>query len=1687
MSKLTDPNEIAKATGAHPEKIPTSGTVTIDGRNSSEETGIYSEVSMFISITGSGGLFKGANSLSQEKKNVGGNPELYGFKFMLDSIATVLFGLPFIRVPRTKTRLYIQILSLLLKKEQGKLTQGEKVLLTKYVEEGIYFQPQAAKDFQAYKEFVEERKKSISAKKSKKDMQELDDEVEKANATLLKHISTVANNPESNEAEMDSIDEAFHIDNEENVENNNMQPTENLDYVRQVFFASYNYETDQREDGMYPPGGASTYFIQQGTNDAKRRRLLESSSSASFVSSNDDNGDGVIPMDIEKDVMPEAPLDDDAEAMAIYDELEDSSEMDSSELENAPMDEAMEVSQAEAEREDRGLAPKVGTKRLLSSGDVGAGFELPEATEGSAREKISMTCTVIPREGGNPRKHQDVVGYIYRFLVRDPEIASSLGDMVWKLISEVKARIKHRSGKSERFYRDPRPQYMSCYGGDFPALNLTRERWVKNKISYVGEKGKMRNAKSALQLESSFNVTASASPLEPCNVYTIERALEYAKDAGADTDVCHLAEWTTEQVSDREGQRDQPYIASFPDEKDAITYKYSTCQLFWYSKEYIGLSEQYFPNLSCESQFIEDLKRNANMEKYFKKKATNSMDIDDNNDDEEDDNGDPKSKSSFDLMLRHEKLIRRSEVKAHRLLNYETANQFMHAAAEYDEIKNKIKAYFPSDPWSLYQRTRYYVELAIVMNADIQEKAKRDKVEPKFVNFKSLLPQTSEEEVMKKPVVRQLIQQHGKFEWREHLDKVAGLNKEEKRELIDCDLREKVERYERFGIILSRSDEHCMKRFLSLFQIDGDIDSLPISDPVKANLKYYRDVLSKKYPNLTKGFELHDPSLGIFGNSQLFMITIYRKVCKIVQVLICLLCEGLWSCYEYHRAELKWNMLLHGEHDGGKTFSGITTLCNNSIPGTVTEQTSETAAAGNTQKHRYDEVLASDEAEIWAVNAEEGKKQPERVNTEKVLRTRLQVTKECFEFTELPDGSKVRWTRRYVTDHYTTRIKVTNEVADKKGNALSSREFQMMVTKNDIPVNELQHSVPAQLKGECRDWLRINQFFLCGISKGEMCGAIREPFMGMFMDYSNRVIQVLRREKYLDESKQARPLELMLPYARQLVKRTAVHLAFDCPAGPCYKQPFSVENLKKVEPYLYADEEHVWWTFTACGPLWIENDKHNVLRALSKMARMKIDEEETCIEAVERCGTNAVGVREVKNDTWSEGMDDEDRYLVDPNYQTICNLSFNQLCSALEKLTFPKISAEEVKAALEGLAEENIVPRGGTLARVPKGFLNKWFVYQELKDPNNPQQPGQRFKTEGEMPTKIIRQYRINRNPDTRNGNWLKTSDLPLRGDNISIPIVDLRDIHQNKVHFIPSASMRFKQRIIKDALLEAGIRPSIMGHCNDMRKFLLGTPFERDPSIFMVQPLDKENVLLSVQDIQEAQGWVVDENDDTGDKLVYVGDIEDESLRPIPLSKGLTFNRRGALDKAETSILTGTKIAPCGNDDDEGEGRDSWKDRYEESVVQLSKKVEVIQDVDEYSAVMQHMRCGLPLDAPVQTRIYSIKENKAAWARLGQREHGGVDYPLESIQALEKHSMIWKDRTTKKQRKTRHRMFGRFDDLARSRYGDSMVGKKRNRAAGVMGNSHRAAPRQQRRRTAPMQLNAGEAPILSNQELNNL
>jgi hypothetical protein len=1176
--------------------------------------------------------------------------------------------------------------------------------------------------------------------------------------------------------------------------------------------------------------------------------------------------------------------------------------------EEVQSDEAMEVPEEEAEREEEDARKGRGEKS-----DESEPVYVPYPAHAPTRVlKVQMILTTIPYA----ENKKIVCGMLANFLIRDKQIHP--GAFYAAVIKNARTRQNARHGRFRTFI-EMFPTYQMYYNRMHPAGNrASKELYMDCVRKLVPDivRDHFENSYTEMLANTHFD----RGHTDIYRILSLERAITALSKAGGDPVVLgSAASWHNEEAG----------TLSFPG-VHSRTWKFVTAAVFWDHPVDLGFKEFYFPFVETENNFLRQLVLGSDMRAIIAQKAREAMGI--STDDEEESLLEKHVNDAFSVvrkLLTNNVRVDRGTLLGSSTVSYPTNNEFIHKDAEARPIYDAIKKYYPC----------HYSDTLTMVQTRIDEFGIR---------------------------------------WRDRLTEVE---------------RKRVEECELYNDILNESQNVRCKEFCALYQVDGDVDSLPIPDPIKAQLHWYKRNRMDKLPHMSREYRVWDPEMDFFGNTMIQQLDIYFFMARVLQPMICMLSEGLFSCYDAFMDELSFHMMVHGRYDVGKTFAAIRTLIHfSTIPGTVSEFSQWTGKSDVTRKHCYDEIVAADECPEWLTDELAARQNQELVDKEKVKLVRGQVVQRTFTFIQMPDGSKVRWNEDVVTDHKKACVYVTNRPV-KARQALSSRMFRITAKPSSVPVGEMDGDMAPVLKNDTRTWLHINQFLTTAGKKAAQVGyLLPEPEMTLFETVSNKVLDCLKTWGYVDADVGQRPLERMKPYLRQLVYKMAVRAAFDVPGmSPNYEKAFTPEMIREIQPFLYITISQIWWAWTACASDWIDEDMNLVLQAMYKVATGRDWKPKQSIYAFfeeDTKGRLPFRMRENKEhrvvqDANSGGgqSNPKDSHLIDLNYLYIPG-TLDQAAGRISEQTNPHMTKDQVVEVLKTLADR----RGtGCYEPQPHGTFAQWHKYHPAKKEDEDQHPKKRL---GQPPAAYA---------DGKEGDDLRPRDeshVPRFPEiHRRLPLVDLTESSsvksgEPKIYFLPNAVSGFKHEVLMHALREATFCAS-----TPPGKILLGITDRKDPSRVRVYTTEQRSIDEYVHRHDVEDGYNFDPEEDA---LSYTGTLEAD-LRPVSRQQGIAFNHRAAMHPEEAKRMTGQPWAP------KPKGDKTYREQYADAAKLMSKTREIIPDLDAESARRQHMRCGRPLDEPVRT---------PAWIQLqidlNCAPAIGLDYPHDNERIRERLEQAW-------------------------------------------------------------------------------
>ncbi len=896
-------------------------------------------------------------------------------------------------------------------------------------------------------------------------------------------------------------------------------------------------------------------------------------------------------------------------------------------------------------------------------------------------------------------------------------------------------------------------------------------------------------------------------------------------------------------------------------------------------------------------------------------------------------------------MIARDWKVERATLNESKLVGYPTNNEFIHRAAEAAQIDAAIMKQFPAHASKTFDEVKAFIE--------------------KY-------PEN----------------------WKERL------------KLRNPNLHKRYLEYERFCELRFKAQDACVKVFSTLWQLEGDIEQLSIPDSIKAMLRWYRNNKAEKLPHMTRHYMMWDKRLGLFGNSMLHMLKQYTCVAKILQPIVCLLAHGLFSCYHHAPQQLRFNFLLHGRFDVGKTYMAITTLVRFCIPGTVMQYVAESGAADTTRRHSYDLIIASDEVMPWKVSEAEAQKKPDLVNKAKIKMTTGQIGYRVFVFRKDPvTGESYRDVETITTDHHVTLVEVTNNMVEATG-ALSSRYFRQTVAPPKVPVREYEGMMNASLKADTVTFLHINQFLSACTYKAVMCGAMIDVNMQLFSDISSRVVNYLLEKKAVTQDVGQRGLEIMLPYARQLVIQMAIHCAFDMPGVAVnYKKEFTPAMIQAMQPFLYCTTEIVWWCWTAMSPAWIDENNSKVIRACVAQVccDFEWDENDTNYGMYEKDISEKIPWRIIKTPNFTGDKKLGNHETIDINYITLEG-TFEQICRAIARQS--GLDWTDVMGIFNVLATKNVSLPGGGYVPQLRGQFREWHKYKELPVDavanvdgtiRVPAKPGKK-QTAANVPYEY-------RGPEGDNWKKMRTEEhVPKYGDGKAIPIVDMSDLKRfKKLYVMPQIAAVFCNDKIIEALMYATLTTSTR-----QGKFLLGMPMMDDPMNLTVFDLGRGNLDKFITMFDEQDGW--GPIDPITRKPTWLGDPEiPKDERPVSRREGISFNRRGGISDVDSIFFTSGPAAPKkdyveDNDDDDDDDDDAGGNSNPDKV----NVRDVCANLDAEAAKQHHIKCGLPVTMTVWTPAKIKEAYKKGCKDKGRKWTEELDYPHDVESEVNARQAVW-------------------------------------------------------------------------------
>ena len=1210
--------------------------------------------------------------------------------------------------------------------------------------------------------------------------------------------------------------------------------------------------------------------------------------------------------------------------------------------------------------------------------------------------KIYVTLSSIPLDEEQIEQgFTDKKLYMLRLSVTDPtlDVRDWLSEM-FRYVARQNSILSSASNNRRGDSFEPRfPAHAVVADADHPAYTLDHHRYIQCAAEFQNDASLLRGN----GIITNKDIYRSDSPLNPINVFSFKNCQRILLKHGAcDSSIGEFKDWLTPDGT-----------VIFP--STITTFQYPPETVLWVHPDRLGLMEQMFPQQNGSTALYTAVFKGNNIEDVLESEIRRRRLLTGEHNPQ--DHLEPSTQPAprpvagqvdIDLemagrrMLYDEitaaeqealgaRIMYRLHIKNARLVNYETENRMVHYAFESDIVYGNMGKFYPHNAPDILTRSLPYIErhrnywLSQLKKEDYTlyaEICKRQgtALDKNVEAWQHYVPDRKQRARML-AVFRKY-----RAHWKTYV------LEDDKRLYAD------IERYERYVVLNQVVQDTCMERFSQLWRLDGLVETLPISDGCKAVLKYISKVLKSSGGIITRKLLRKDKSLTFFASSLTKLMVIFNRMARIVQPKVQILAEGLLSCYDWNPGEINFHILLHGRFDLGKTYQLLSTLLNfSSIPGRVEEETRATDAVSDSGTHKYDKTMAKDEIPQYYTSSKAQEANAERVNQLKQRMTRKQSFLTAFERKTMPDGSQKRGTQRYVTDDYSTMACVTNNEVEPTS-ALTSRFFCLVMKDVGVSVLTTMFKVHKGVKAASQEYVRLIEYHSAAGKKAAMCGAImRDVNMDVWNDVSNQMIEYMIDNNMISKDKGYRSMQIMVPFLRQYVYHRAAILTWNIPGAPHYNEPYHVSQIQSMQQFLYVDLQTMLFVWTLLGSQYVNGDCAEVLGAAVRLsgisnwsdgvspydmyvnkrgARMPFRRTINPAYLEDQKRLQNTGINAVMGDQ-QEVIDKKDKYLLDLNYVTITGPSLHNIYQSIASSTQDsyQIAAIDVKGILETLSKTDPLqpPRNGYKPQ-PEGTFAK--------------KHGKRRNADGTTWSKVSFPE-IDKDGQPVDRVYVEDDVPPLKplDTAITIPSVIIeKPVRVNghwKVHIAPWAIERHREEIIVEAFNQVVMTPK-----HPRKKMLVGWTYPRAPGVFQVRNYSSPG---------------------TVDRLCqhYAG-LEQ---RPPGYTRmeGVVFGRYAYNTSAEIIEL-----------DEQLEDRDFY---------QPDKPYDLIEDLEYYSALSQHVISGRPLDEPVQTpAVIEARYERACAESSLQSSVKHYSYPVNNLKDARKKTKSVNTHTgygTGKKRKT--------------------------------------------------------------------
>lgn len=748
------------------------------------------------------------------------------------------------------------------------------------------------------------------------------------------------------------------------------------------------------------------------------------------------------------------------------------------------------------------------------------------------------------------------VGVLVRFAQVDPQWDP--GREVHKLISDVHLRDTAKKSRFGTSFKEPWPQYMIHQGTGFPSHDLTWERWVKlsKNLNYRGPTDFDQDIN---QMGMQTRADSYNSPFHPHQIFTLERALLKLRQAGVD--VGDIEQYTN---ADRT-------CLTWPQSVRGRTCRLLPEQVFWDSPVKAGLISFYFPFLSRPHPSLEDA------------------------------------------------LIQNVVVNKHRIA----------------ELL----------PQGAFRTNNLLVQME--QDADATEMIAMD-LQPRklYEIYKS--GQTTPE-------------------------------------------------YDAYCKELAIFNADQMEKFESICCLEGTVDTLAISAPMRATLKWMQNFRRKNAHN-TFEVTLDDPEMDFFANGVATEFLAIYQVNKIIRPLMSFKTQGLFAVAQRFAAKLLWSYIVFGQQAMGKSKTTTEFVMEMCTPGTTKKVDRKTKASEQTDMAIFDCIIVQEECKEALVDKKAADRDPEGTNMVKSAMTTGYTTTTTFVPIELPNGESMRGARDVISVLKYVLIASTNK-GNIKSDAMASRFFKETMCRGTVPPRQMVYQVSPERKKAHKDSFRMYQCISYWVDKAMAVQAIcKEPNMDLWYDIINMVCDALETWGVIGEQGTARVIDIMTNFARQMVIKNAINMTYNVRGAKYWNVPFHPSHLKHLQRYLYCTVQIAIFTITLLSNEIINDNLGEVLNAAYKVCcndrHANWDENKTPYDIYQSDFNDTIKFKLEKNPSYSKDQKDKAcPMLINLNHMCVY-VSLEELGRMVQPYT--RLAQDDCVAAFQRMSEMSFPPHVGS-------------------------------------------------------------------------------------------------------------------------------------------------------------------------------------------------------------------------------------------------------------------------------------------------------------------------------------------------------------------------------------------------------